>query len=78
MKTVSLSFGKALSYRPPHPDRTLCVSIGHGMKFCEFPTAEKAEAARLRDGQRHPARQIGYRPLHPRYLNPAQATLAQG
>lgn len=64
MKTVTLSFGQAISYKAPKPDCTLVCSAGNGMKFVQFKSPEAAKEALYDD--RAKANGKGYRELHPR------------
>lgn len=66
-KVTTMSFGQSISYKAPHPERTLTKASGNGTSFIEYKTEEEAKEALLKDGAKPPGKKQGLRPLHDRH-----------
>ena len=62
-----MSFGQSLSYKAPHPSRTLARSRGNGTEFLEYASIDDMNDALYKDGQKPNSL---LRPLHDRHKNP--------
>jgi len=54
MKRITMSFGRSIEYKPPHPDRTARRAVDWDVEFMEFNSRKvMARTIRMQEKREH-------------------------